>query len=180
MRERGMKAAEAMVRSAADLRRDFDAQFAAPPRALAEQTEALLVVQVSKGWRAALRVAELGGIYECPPILHLPGGTAEQVGVVGLRGKLTVAFSLAAALGRERGADPNRWLVLWSGDRSVGFVIPAFDGYVRISRERIRRGGADGSDAVSVEELAELDGGTCPVVNLAALIANFRAQRATV
>jgi purine-binding chemotaxis protein CheW len=179
MQERGMTASESTVRSAADLRAEFDAQFAAAPSPHAAQTESLLVVQVGHGWRAALRVAELGGIYECPPILQLPGGPPGQVGIVGLRGKLTVVFSLAAALGRERAAAPGRWLALWSGDLSVGFVIPAVEGYVRIERERIRRRGAGDGGTVSVEELAEVDGGTYPVVNLAALIAKLRAQRAT-
>jgi chemotaxis signal transduction protein len=177
MREGGMTAAESMARSAADLRREFDAVFAAPPRVVSEQTEALLVVQVSQGWRAALRLAEVGGIYECPPILRVPGGAAEQVGIVGLRGKLTVVFSLAAVLGRKRGVEPNRWLALWSGDRSVGFVIAEFDGYARVARERIRRRGVDGVDTTSMEELAELEGGTYPVVNMSALIAKLRAQR---
>jgi chemotaxis signal transduction protein len=178
MQQRRMTAAESMARTAADLRREFDAEFAAPPRGLAEQTEALLVVQVGKGWRVALRVAELGGIHECPPILSLPGGNAEQLGIVGLRGRLTVALSLAVAVGRERTSEPGRWLALWSGDHAVGFVIPALDGYVRVARERIRRCSAGPADAVSFDELAELDGGTYPVVNLTALIAKVRNQHA--
>jgi chemotaxis signal transduction protein len=175
-----MTAGESMARTAADLRREFDAEFAAPPRGVAEQTEALLVVQVSKDWRVALRVAELGGVYECPPILSLPGGIPEQIGIVGLRGKLTVALSLAVALGRARTSEPGRWLVLWSGDRTVGFVIPALGGYARVARARIHRCSADGGDAVSFDELAELDSGTYPVVNIAALIAKLRNQHAMV
>jgi hypothetical protein len=68
---------------------------------------------------------------------------------------------------------------LWSGDCTVGFVIPVLDGYVRAARERIRRRGADGGEAVSFDELAELDGGPYPVVNLAALIAKMRNPHAT-
>jgi chemotaxis signal transduction protein len=177
VRERRVMTApfQSMTDSAATLRREFDAAFAEPPPGRAERSEALLIVRAAPDWPVALRVAELGGLFPCPPVLRLPGAPRAQLGIVGLRGRLTVALCLAAALGRDPAALPGRWLALWAADRSIGFVFAALDGYVRATPAQLSPAGA-GGDAASpaAPELVQLDGAPLPLVSTAALIAKVR------
>jgi chemotaxis signal transduction protein len=171
-----MSAAE--MATAAQLRREFDSAFALPPAEKLQHTEALLVVHVTSDWKAALRITELGGVYQCPAIQPLRGSAAAQIGLVGLRGKVTVVFSLAAVLGRKSAASADRWIALAASDRTSGFLFHGLDGYARVESARIRRSDAAmGAGTTSFEELVELDGATLPVVNVAALIASIRDKR---
>lgn len=169
------------IRGAEELRREFDAAFAAPPLERDETLEPLLLIEVTPGRRAALRIAELGGLHVCPPIVRLPGGAPPQLGVVGLRGKLAVAFGLPEATGVEPPARPGRWIALWGGDRAIGFVFHALEGHVLASRGRIRRtdrGGDAARAEAPADTVVELERGLVPLIELGELAAPLCAERA--
>lgn len=174
--------------AAEELRREFDAAFAAPPRARDDTLEPLLLIAVTPDRRVALRMAGLGGVHVCPPIVRLPGGVSPQLGVVGLRGRLAAAFCLPAALGLEPPARPGRWIALLSDDRSIGFVFHALEGHMLAGRGQIRRANRANdpmhgdapraADALHADTVVELDSGLVPLVELDALAAPLRAAAA--
>lgn len=158
------------IDSAAALKRDFDAAFAAPAVERDEQIEALVVLRVDAELAIAMRVTELAGLYECPPVQRLPGGPSTQLGVAGLRGNLTLILSLGAVLGRGQVA-PGKWLALCRADRSVGFAFEALEGYVQLPASRIRRGRAEANVTTTVAEVVEIGGVARSLLNMAALLA---------
>jgi chemotaxis signal transduction protein len=163
-----MREHEMTLRGADELRREFDAVFAAPALTRDVATEALVLLRADADTLVAVRAAELGGIHVCPPIQWLPGGTPAQLGVTGVRGTLTLVLSLCAALGRPPAAAPGRLLALASGDRSVGFAFAGLAGYHQIAQGSARRGAIP--DTGPLDEVVELDQTAYPIVSIAALL----------
>jgi purine-binding chemotaxis protein CheW len=117
-------------RGAAGLREEFDASFAAPPRADREDLVALLAIRVGAE-PVALRVLETAGLLPARRIVPVPGRRPELLGVSGLRGAVLPVFSLARLLGRGD-ADEPRWMVLAGDGARVGLAFSAFDGHLLV------------------------------------------------
>jgi chemotaxis signal transduction protein len=176
MHERGVTVGSSAA-TAAQLRAEFDAAFAAEPVQQVAQPTAIVLVRIADDWRVALRTAQLGGLHACPPLLRLPGGRGSQLGIVGLRGSLVVAHGLGQALGS---AAPQRggWLALCGADRALGFVFEALDGYFTIAHEHLHAAGADADcddGTAGATGWIRLDSGAYPLIDLDQLLARVRA-----
>lgn len=144
---------------AAQLRRAFDAGFAAPlppPRAPSER---LLLVVVGEE-TCAVPMAECSGVERAPRITGLPARRPAFRGLAAVGGAVLPVYDLAAQLGLAAAAR-QPWLLVSAGHQRVAFLVAAVEGY------------ADVEDAGGVEA----DGITVPVagvprrlIRLAALI----------
>jgi chemotaxis signal transduction protein len=104
-----------------EMRRAFDASFAAPPRTLAAVDEAILVR--ARGLVCGFATSGLRGLVRAPRVVPLPSLEAAVVGIVGIGGAIVPVLSLATLLGAVDGARAApTWLVL-VGDEAASVAL---------------------------------------------------------
>jgi purine-binding chemotaxis protein CheW len=130
--------------SAEELRRAFDANFAAPPARRIEDIEQLLALRIG-GTAYALPVLDIAGYSAARPIVAIPSPIPELLGLAGVRGTLLPVYSLEALLGRPVGSEPPRWFVQCKGADPVALGFSVFEGHLDLPRSGIRAttGGED-------------------------------------
>jgi chemotaxis signal transduction protein len=121
----------------AELRRSFDASFAAPARSHDEERRSALAIRAGEG-RFAVRVEDLAGVEACRQIVKLPGSLPGLLGVAGIRGRLLAAYDLGALLGQpSRGLGPSRapvgWLLVCGAEPGIGLLIDEIEAFVRVA-----------------------------------------------
>lgn len=157
--------------SLAELRRTFDASFAAP-RQPAAGHEALLALRVGGSvFAARLReVRGLGKLRRCVPLPDPPPGL---LGLAGLRGRLVAVFDLAQLLG-EAGAEPPEWIVLAGSDEPVGLAVTRLEGQLEAAPEAIHA--AQPGAHPFVHELLRGDAGALGILDLGAVVREVQAR----
>jgi purine-binding chemotaxis protein CheW len=150
--------------SAGALRAEFDAAFARPAQAPAEDQVRLLAFRVG-GEPVAIRVLETAGLVAARRIEPVPSRRPELLGVCGVRGQIVPVFSLARLLGRAEDAEP-RWIVLAAaGAERVGLSAAVFERHLVVPAAQIRPaahgGGAD---------VLHAGGEARPVVSIPAIV----------
>jgi hypothetical protein len=147
--------------AANDLRRAFDAAFAAAPAERAAEPEPFLLVKLA-GNAHAIRIREIQGFAAARTVVPLSSPVPELLGLAGFRGSLLPVYDLASLLGYpERDAQP-RWFILCGDVEPVAFAFSEFDGYheqPRADRHVLRQ-----------------DGTTRAIVDVARLIASVRTK----
>jgi chemotaxis signal transduction protein len=120
---------------AEELRREFDASFAAPPASRAGETIDLLSIRVGNEL-LAMRVSELAGLDAHRKIVPLPARDGALLGIAGIGGRLVPVYSLALLLGQESPEEPL-WLAIVGEEAPVGLAFGAFEGHLRVSHEAL-------------------------------------------
>jgi chemotaxis signal transduction protein len=121
---------------AEELRLAFDRSFVEAPRALADEDEEFLTIEVS-GDTYAVRLKQLAGLFADRRIVALPTAVPAFLGVVGFRGQVVPVYGLRALLGYPSGEGLPRWFVL-AGERPwVGLAFDRPAGQVRVRREEL-------------------------------------------
>jgi chemotaxis signal transduction protein len=123
--------------SAAELRREFDAGFAAPPADRGEEVERFLALKI-RADAYAIRIQEMAGFAAARKVVPLPSPIAEMLGLAGLRGVVVPVYSLAALLGYRLDDGPLRWFVLCGGADKVALGFTELDGYLELPRAQVR------------------------------------------
>jgi chemotaxis signal transduction protein len=153
------------------LREAFDAGFAAPPAAADSEGTALLAIRVA-GEPLALPLRDIAGLLPARPILPVPGGRAELLGICGLRGALLPVYGLARLLGRGDAAEPPRWFALaaaGAGGERIALAFAAFEGYLVAASADLDLA-AQGTAGAHVAAVARLPGAARPVLAVASLV----------
>jgi chemotaxis signal transduction protein len=151
----------AMDEVARDLRRDFDAAFAAP---LLERArfEDFLTIGVA-GDPYALALADIASVHRDWRVVPIASHAPELLGVSGNRGAIVPVYDLGALLGYP--PEPAaRWIVV---ARSVALAFARFDGHVRVAPEAVL---ARGSTSAFVERTLEIAGRRHPVLDVSAVV----------
>src|SRR5262245_52379841 len=156
---------------AGDLRRAFDAAFAAPPPAPATPTVDLLAIQVG-GSPYAIRLAEVAGLFAGRKVSPLPGAVHGLLGIAGLRGSLLPVYDLGVLLGQAPCTAP-RWLAV-AGKKPVAVAFEAVDGHFRLGRDAI----AEEASAEGHRHVREIARGPVPrpVVRLASVLEDIERR----
>jgi purine-binding chemotaxis protein CheW len=154
--------------TAEELRRVFDAAFAAPPPAARRDLVALLGLRVG-GERVAVRVLETAGLVQARKIVPVPSRRAELLGVSGLRGAVVPIFALSRLLGRPDDGEP-RWVVLAGGAERVGLAVAALDRHLVVPAQDLAPAPGGDDPGAHVRELASFGGDRFPVLNVPALV----------
>jgi purine-binding chemotaxis protein CheW len=118
---------------AAELRRAFDATFAARPPEAVPSVE-LLAIGVG-GEQLALRVSEMASIHRAGRVQPLPGAPPEMLGLSGIRGRVVPVYDLAGLVGRPSGRAAV-WLVL-TGTPVVALAFDQLDAQHRVAERDI-------------------------------------------
>lgn len=159
--------------TAARLRADFDAAFAAPLPAPEAAPVALLAVRAG-GLTVALRMDALGGVSRCPPLTAVPTTSPSLAGLCAWNGRLLGVHRLDTLLDRP-GPQLGRWLVL-PLHREVGLLVDALVGHVRVAAEAIRT--ADGAPGSLTPAVARAQDDALAVVDLPALLVHLNGGAA--
>jgi chemotaxis signal transduction protein len=127
----------------AQLRRDFDDIFAAPPLPDPPMRENLLAIGVGD-LQLAIRFSALSRLVHRQKIAPLVGREPNALlGLAGIRGHLVAVFSLARLLEAQRApseeGEHESWVVLTTGEEPVGLAFERFDGYLHVEQSAIRR-----------------------------------------
>jgi chemotaxis signal transduction protein len=125
----------AVIERAAVLRREFDAQFAAAPRATPASEDFLLVRVAGRPY--ALRLAQLGGIAKGRVVVPAPARAPAFLGLVGIRGMVVGAYGMATLLTGEGHSPSTLWLALSGGDHPVALAFEQLDAFVRVDRSSV-------------------------------------------
>lgn len=126
-----MKESDATLRADSrtrELRRAFDATFAAPPPPPAPPTSALLLVRAGRELIAIDR-RETTGFARADSVVRAPGRSPAFLGIAALRDDLFPVWSLAGLLGQPVPAAGSGWLALTqASDRApCAFYCEAFE-----------------------------------------------------
>jgi purine-binding chemotaxis protein CheW len=158
-----------LLKTAVELREQFDRSFAQPPSPVAAATENLLLLRAG-GRELALRVSEISAVRRCPAFTPLPGGAATLLGVGAAQGRLLGIHSLAALIGEAPDSSHLRWIVIC--DEAVALAFDELEGLARVAASAIHRGPEGGS----TQELVELPGSRRELISLTHHLDRIRAR----
>lgn len=157
-----------------ELRRAFDASFAAALPVRGAAPERLLVLRAGL-MRLAVRLADVGAIRRMPRRVALPDAPSELLGLVGVRGQLVAVYRLARLLGSEVEEDP-RWLLLGKGEEPLGLALEGFEGQREVPAGDIHADPQPGTARPHVRELARLGDAVVGVIDVEALDREIRGR----
>jgi chemotaxis signal transduction protein len=167
------------ISTAAELRRLFDASFAAPASLITEPLEHLLAIRVGSD-PFALRLSDVAGLYVGVKIVPVPSPVAQLLGIVGIRGMMAPIYDLAALL-RYPPASNARWFVFARAPQLVGFAFEAFESHLQVPRASVATGNGENADMSSsgqhvrarVQHMrgsVRVDGTRRPIIHLASMV----------
>lgn len=161
--------------TAAELRRAFDASFAAPASAERSKLEDVLAIRIG-GDPYALRLSEIAGLYTDRQPVALPGPVAELLGVVAIRGLLAPAYDLAALLGYPP-APNSRWLVLARVRQFVALAFASFESHLRLPEDSFAQheNGCDGRNAQHLRGSVRAAGILRPLIYVPGVLTTIEA-----
>jgi len=126
------------------MREAFDQSFAAEPPRQAEAMMGYLGLRVG-GDAYAIPVRAMTHLSVDQRIVPIPSGSAELLGLAGVRGEIIPVYSLAKVLGYDAAEAQPRWMALCGEGAVLGLAFDTFDGYLQVPESRISRG--EGAEA---------------------------------
>jgi chemotaxis signal transduction protein len=165
------------LRSAAQLRQEFDTAFSRPPPAQADPAEDHLAIRLGPDAHA-VALAEIAALAPLRALARLPGPLPELLGVAGWRGTIRPVYDLAALLGYAPASAP-RWLV-WAAVAPVGLAFETLEGHLRVPCTARARPDGDQPARRHVHAVLHTGGGVRPVVALVSVLEALRAAAARV
>jgi chemotaxis signal transduction protein len=157
--------------TASSLRHAFDVSFAAPLIAADDDLEDFLMARIG-GDRHLIRLAEIAGLLKAEAIVDVLAAAPAFLGVVGVRGALVPVFDLAMVLGYEDRTAQRRWMILCGGEEPIALAFADFEGYRRLAKSALHE--EDGVARADRREIARVDDGACPVINIPLIVAATR------
>jgi len=170
----------------ADLRREFDASFAAAPQGEAVERDNLLAIRIA-GDAYALRVSQIAGLFADKVVTPLPTPVAELKGLAGFRGRSAPVYDLAALLGYPR-SGKTRWLVLARAAGSLALAFDEFESHFAVASdmsagEIVRSPGAvlkvSAALRPQVFDAVRYQGAMRPIVDIDTIIESIRQRVAS-
>jgi chemotaxis signal transduction protein len=154
---------------AEQLRREFDAAFAARPSDVADGLEAFVALRIG-GDPYLARMVEIVGFAAARKIARLPGSPPALLGLAGVRGAVVPVYGLDVLLGYPPAHDVPRWFVLCGGADVAALAITDFEGHVRLPRARLPASAQHPSGRRHVGELVRVGDETRAVIDVASVV----------
>jgi chemotaxis signal transduction protein len=149
------------------LRESFDSAFVDAPANGRAETTGLLAVRIG-ATPAALRLADISGLFADKVITALPQSPPELLGLAGFRGTVIPVYDLGILLGTAGSARP-RWCVVAAGGPPVALAFHQFDGYLQVPAHAITRA-ATGDARPERRDVVTVDGQPRSIVEVRALV----------
>lgn len=162
---------------AAEMRREFDRQFAAPEPPPAGACDDFLAVRAG-GHPLALRVLELVRIEARRKVVALPGTDPWLLGLASVLGSVVPVYSLELALGMPGTPAAKPWLAICGRDVPFALAFEALEGYFRIPRAEVLGAGEAGAGPGRAQRAVRSGGVLWSVVSVAAVAAAVRDRAA--
>lgn len=152
---------------AAELRREFDASFAAAPAEHRGATEDLLALSAG-GSPCAVRLSEVSGLHAGCPVTSLPCPVPGLLGIAGIGGSLVPVYDLGVLLGGTA-SGRSRWMLVAAGS-VVALAFDVLEGHLRVPREAV--GSADRADPrrAHSREVLRTEGRLRPILQLSSVV----------
>ncbi|UXI66653.1 chemotaxis protein CheW [Tahibacter amnicola] len=154
--------------SVATLRENFDNAFARAWRDVDRATEDFLFVRVRDD-PYAIKLSEIAHLSADRPLMRLPGGAREALGLAAVRGTLVTVYDLGLLLGQGGGAAP-RWMVVSRLPRVLGLAFDRLDGHRRVPASAVSPITQEQGGRHATEMAVNGDDGPRPVVSVRRLL----------
>lgn len=125
------------------LRDAFDRTFAEAPSGGTQRGEIALAIRIADDAYALPLAPHIATVVKVPRIVPLPGGSAQQLGVAGVRGTLAIVFSLPELLGYGRTGEPA-WLATLTGKPNAALAFDRIEGQIDLAAHPLARGTTTG------------------------------------
>lgn len=119
-----------------ELRKSFDASFAAPEQRAPEHLERMLAIRVGD-MRLAIQGTEIAAVELIRKLAPLPNPLPGLLGIAGVRRRLVAVYSMGTLLGQKSNETSSRWLLLTAHDPSLALAFDALDGFIEVAQSRI-------------------------------------------
>jgi chemotaxis signal transduction protein len=156
----------------AELRGNFDREFALPPRSTSVQTIGFLAIRLGAE-PYAIRTAELIEVQVAPKLVALPGARREMVGLAGIRGRLVPVYDLAALVSHDE-PEAKSWLAICGTDQPLGLTFDEVLGYIQAAPGDLYPTAEGERSGGHVPEVLRQDGATRMVVSISSIFATLR------
>lgn len=166
-------AAPAISERAAELRREFDRGFAAPPH-IESLKDDLLAIRIG-AQPFAMRLSEIGGLFADKRVTKVPGSITALRGIAGFRGTLLPVYDLPALLGSPPSTQSLRWLVV-AAVEPVAFAFASFEGHLRATRSEIVPRSAQDGPTPYAREYVRAANLMRPILDLLAILATIKSM----
>jgi purine-binding chemotaxis protein CheW len=156
---------------ARELRRAFDASFAAPAVDGERDTADYVAIGVGDAGYA-LPMGVIGGLFADMSITPCPSPLREFIGLAAFRGTMVPVYDLGALLGHDAGT--RRWIVPALGEQ-VALAFDRFEGHFRVAGSAVSRR-QESASARHVDEVVIHDGKARPIISIPSLVATLRER----
>ena len=133
----------------------------------------LLCIQLA-GERYAVRLNDAAMLVAGRVVVPVPSAAPALLGLVGIRGAVVPAFSLAVLLGQQQATGAPRWLIVCGTGDPIALGFSDFDGHVRLPITSVYPDVNPRAARQYVHQLASTDNGTLAVINIPLVIATIR------
>lgn len=158
--------------SLAEMRREFDSTFAAPPADLREDRESLITIRLA-GEALAVRTAHVTGLAKLKRIVPVPSRMPALLGITAVRGALFPAYDLASLLGFPATGSEHSWILFANRETPVGLAFDEFEGQVEVDRTGLCQSDSSNSRE-HLRQVAKIGAGHRAVVDLPGLVEKIR------
>lgn len=164
-----------VARTAAELRREFDATFAVRVSTDRSTLEDILAIRVG-GDRYAVRLSSIAGLYADRQPVAIPSPVAELLGIVAIRGLLAPAYDLAALLGYPP-ATSARWLILVRVPHLVALAFASFEAHLRLPADSFAQleNGSEGRNTRHLRGSVRAGGALHPLIHVPGVLTTIEA-----
>lgn len=167
---------ERLARTVEELRRAFDASFAAAPELERPPEVAFLALRVGAEV-FAVRLLDTAGLVPARRVVRVPSPDPALLGITGLRGAIVPVYSLAVLLGRHGLAEDAPWYLTCGRDAGrVALAFTQFEGHVRAALSDLRAAQAERPGREHVSELLTVGDVVRPVLDVGSLMARITGE----
>jgi chemotaxis signal transduction protein len=156
-----------------ELRRDFDATFAAPLSGAGVETWDLIAVRVA-GVHYAMFVTEIAELAQGHKIVKLPSRRPDVLGIASIRGNLVSVHSLARLLGHGAEEAREPWLAVCADSGGVALAFGELERLVRLRPDEVQRSAEGGARYLA--GAVRVEGHARPVVSVRAIVASLQTS----
>jgi len=154
-----------------ELRRAFDAAFAAPAVQPVDDLATLITIRVA-GQAFALRATEITALAKRSRIVPVPSRVPELMGLAGIRGALVPVYDLASILGLSRTNEPQ-WFVLTQCEAQLALAVDEIEGLIEVRKTNLFTHDTFPSGG-HVRQLARIGTDKRAVVDITAVVETIR------
>jgi chemotaxis signal transduction protein len=169
--------ARARATRALELRRAFDASFAAAPAPQGASPESLLVVRIGEG-TYGVRLAEIRGLMLDRRVTGVPTASPALLGVAGVQAAVVPVYSLPVLFGCPP-VPALRWMLLAGQREPIGFAFERFEAQLRARADELAAPAEDQGGRTWLRGVVRSGEKVIPLIDIPRLVDSIASQGPT-